>query len=407
MLLGIHVYNYRVLRDVRLGVCREDFNKSPDDKAYFPLRALAVLVGENRSGKSSLIEALAFLRETILYGLKPKERKRPSLQEFRTFGETEAPAIGVTLLAPSLRAILFYHMDLAECEGEAVIKAESLERMNLSREWLEALDWEELLPCEEPSEPEYCFRRTSEGKLFYDNVILNTLSPERSALSDKELSERCPEAAYLRDYFKRIRFLYMPDAEGEVPHLPPYDYAAEKQRVPNRSRLLRQELEELREKDYAAYEHMSRGLMRVLNLGSDAHILHWLSRLTEAEKKLALITMFLLSHERCSLLCIENPDYGLFPDKVDNLARELRDYVISSPDAQVILTTSHMNLLESTAPREVWTFTHHEQERDPHGLKPEDVPEIRVRPAAADPLICAMYEEGVGLGTLLYGGYLA
>ena len=120
MLTGIHVYNYRVLKDVRLGVLRDDL-KTIGEKAWYPLEDIAVFVGENRSGKSSLIEALVFLRQTITQGLKSKERRRKTLTEYRTFGVSEAPAFELSFTAPGLRALLFYRLELADAGGEAVI----------------------------------------------------------------------------------------------------------------------------------------------------------------------------------------------------------------------------------------------------------------------------------------------
>ena len=142
-------------------------------------------------------------------------------------------------------------------------------------------------------------------------------------------------------------------------------------------------------------------------------LLDWISRLTASESKLCLVLLLLHQKQAKTLLSFENPDSGLYPDKVDALAAELRAYTLTNPDSQIFMTTSHMNLLESMAPEEVWAFHLNgsearsvELDRD-LPLRAGVLPRIRVRSAVEDPLIVAMYREGIGLGTLLYGGYFA
>lgn len=408
MLIGIHVYNYRVLRDVTLGVVREDFERFPERVPAFPLRPLTVLVGENRSGKSSLLEALTFLRNVFLGGLPKPEREEENeiLGNLRTFGQSDAPAFELSVLSPSLREILFYRLELADCEGQALIKYESLAALPLSAELLKAMDWDEYLPTSEPGQIEECFRRTSEGQVFFGNGIAEELKPYTTCLQSRVLTEGCFEAAWLKEYFSKICFLHLPGEINGKGKITGYNFTEEGVSLKANGRNLKSYLEKLKQDDLEVYKEMSRNLMRILRIGPEGQILHWLGRLTEAERKLAVISVLLYEEEYCSLLGIENPDYGLFPDKVDVLAQELRNYVITRPDAQVIMTTSHMNLLESLAPREVWTFQNKDGGRN-HCTAPDEVPDIHVRCAASDPLVTAMYDEGVGLGTLLYGGYLA
>ena len=97
------------------------------------------------------------------------------------------------------------------------------------------------------------------------------------------------------------------------------------------------------------------------------------------------------------LICIEHPDEGLHLDMVDTLAAELRDYSMRRSDTQVLFTTHNPHMLESMSPDEVWVF-----ERKPLETGEASAENAVARCAGADPVVKAMYDEGIGMGSLWY-----
>lgn len=82
-LLGIHIQNYRALRDVRLG--QVEYGKGD------PLPAMACFIGPNGSGKSTLLDAFGFVADCLLEGVEAAcdKEHRGGFDRIRTQGSTK------------------------------------------------------------------------------------------------------------------------------------------------------------------------------------------------------------------------------------------------------------------------------------------------------------------------------
>ena len=122
-------------------------------------------------------------------------------------------------------------------------------------------------------------------------------------------------------------------------------------------------------------------------------------KVSAASRRLFTYLLMLEDPRPRPLLCIDNPDEGLHHESIDILAEELRAYSLRNPESQVLFTTHNPYLLESMSPDEVWVF-----ERKP--LFPDkEADTARARSAGADPVVRAMYAEGVGMGSMWYSGH--
>jgi hypothetical protein len=86
---------------------------------------------------------------------------------------------------------------------------------------------------------------------------------------------------------------------------------------------------------------------------------------------------------------------------VDILSFEMRDYTMRNPGCQILFTTHNPYVLESLRPDEVWVFERHPSGRESSTGQTT----ASARCIGLDPLIDAMYRQGVGMGAMWYGGH--
>ena len=98
---------------------------------------------------------------------------------------------------------------------------------------------------------------------------------------------------------------------------------------------------------------------------------------------------------------IETPDRDLYHDMVDVLADEMRDFTLLNPYSQIIFSTHNPYIVETMSPKEIWVFS-----RDYDEDTDEESEDVKIRCAGADPVVMALFEQGVGMGAIWYGGHL-
>lgn len=97
-----------------------------------------------------------------------------------------------------------------------------------------------------------------------------------------------------------------------------------------------------------------------------------------------------------SLVCIEEPENGLYPQLLEALGHEFRDYASArTADSQVFITTHQPFLLNAFNTDEVWIL-----EKQPDGF-------ARISRASNNELARQMADAGLPLGELWYSDYLS
>ncbi len=384
MLLGLNIRNFRILRNASLGILSENTEETEAGRESclsYPLRPLTVLVGDNSSGKSSLVEAISFLRDAVVYGLDDAVRRdyRAGFRDLLSYGSAEDIQIELCLFLAD--TVYLYKAGIGQPEDPCF----TFEKVSI-------------LP--DVKDLEAFFGGVPGREEF--TVLAESRGDTHSVLAKARDSRLQALHNYLKNIFV-IRKLNEESASYHDVHRPKRDEFVVPTAEPELERSganVREWLAYWRENDPEYYSMLSEKMREILQIRRKGGPVEWLSHLTGAELNLFLILVLLNLKTPRSLLCIENPDQGLFPDKVDHLARELRHFSLLNPSKQVLMTTMQMNLLENMAAEEVWAFSLVDTEEDASE-------EIRIHCVAKDPLIQAMYAEGVGLGTLFYGGYFA
>ena len=86
---------------------------------------------------------------------------------------------------------------------------------------------------------------------------------------------------------------------------------------------------------------------------------------------------------------------------VDVLADEMRDFTLLNPYSQIIFSTHNPYIVETMSPKEIWVFS-----RDYDEETEEEAEDVKISCAGSDPVVTALFEQGVGMGAIWYGGHL-
>ncbi|MBO4407759.1 MAG: hypothetical protein J5786_00625, partial [Clostridiales bacterium] len=119
--------------------------------------------------------------------------------------------------------------------------------------------------------------------------------------------------------------------------------------------------------------------------------------LTSSPDKLFLYMLLLRDRDPHSTIFIETPDKDLYHDMVDVLSDDMRDFSIKNKYCQIVFSTHNPYIVESMNPKEIWVFsrTFDKEEGD-----------VKISCAGEDRLVSEMFEQGVGMGAIWYGGHL-
>ncbi len=404
MIVGLRIRNFSLLQDFKLGLTREDL-LAGQAQTVPPLGSLVALIGPNSTGKSTLFEGLAFLRDIILYGVpqaaaldqrggfaRLRSNLAPSPQEPLRFDllvagpdqEQDAEKSATPAdqdparLLPSL-ASTYYSYQLA-------VKADRHQRPYLAEEIASRLSlrsgsWqEEVILRQEGHEMSLL---TSKGQV-QSFQRYETKSP---GLAFWGLDRSYPDLHFILQRLRGI-FVYRLHTEKtqQVPEQGGHKHL--KERRDN----LQNVLNYMAANDRKAYDQwLQDSLAKIPHYQAKRQ--HFsLEEMSTGELKLFELLVLLRDH--FPLICLDEPDVSLYYQMMEALMKEMRDYSLRNPDSQIFYTTHNAGLLQALRPEEVWILERSKQTG------------ARARSVAFDPVVQAMYDQGLDMGMLWYGGYL-
>ena len=342
----------RFLRTIRLenilsyGPCETDF----------PLGPLNVLIGPNASGKSNLIESLSLLTAA------PKDLQAPireggGVRDWLWTGseKSSTATVDVTVASGSEQMPLRYRLSFNEVGT----------RFNLQDEGIEN---------EKPTPPNinpYFYYRYQEGRpvlnVFSDVLRFNRqlrredVKSEQSILSQRRDPDSYPELMYLAERFERIKFYrewnlgrYTPARRPQKSDLPQDSLLEDASNLGvvlsdllNRPHVKSQILERMRTfyggiKDIVV--HTSGGLVQVFFHEEGLRNPVPATRLSDGSLRYLCLLVVLCHPEPPPVICIEEPEIGLHPDIIPEMAKLL---VEASARSQIFVTTHSDILVDS------------------------------------------------------------
>ncbi len=424
---GIRIRNYRVLKDVTLG--RTSF--AEDSKLLTPLTAV---IGKNGVGKSSLFDAFGFLADCLKLGVEEAcdQRGRGGFDRIRSQGsddpiefivcyreEPESQVIRYEVVIDKddsgrpfvLQEILsqygdrrnqwqhFFFLILENAKGVTwtgedqgfdllVGLAAGIDIQGLSKQVIES---EETV--EEGDRPEIVELQDSRwlgiatlGRLkqhprivsfreFVEGWYLSYFTPDAArglplAGPQRRLSIHGDNLANVVQYMQRE-------------HPDKFDGILQKiaGRVPGIDKIDPHRTED------------GRLLLRFNDRGFEDPF--YAQQMSDGTLKLFAYLLLMEDPNPPPFICIEEPENGLYHKLLEVLAAEFRGHATGESNApQIFVTTHHPYLVDALTPEEVWVL-----EKGEDGF-------ATICRASDDPIVKAMTDEGLPLGSLWYSDYL-
>lgn len=394
---GFRVQNYRSLRDVTLG----SINDRSD--ALSPLTAV---IGSNGSGKSNLFDAFGFLADCLAVGVEAAcdKEQRGGFVRMRSQGVEEPIVLTVRYSEGSDQSSIVYRLTIAADQtGRPFVQFETL--LLYKQETLVGL----------PTE----FMNLEQGKGSYYRGDLRSGQGQAIPVTLTDIRQlgiatlgSLPENAQIvrfRNFLKGWYLSYFtPDAARGLPVTGPQRHLnvrgdnlgnvvqfMERDNKDRFKAVLRRIAERIPgiEKIETAVTEDNRVLLRFNEAGFSDPFFQ--QQMSDGTLKLFAYMLLLEDAEPPPLICIEEPENGLYPKLLETLAQEFRAHATGADNApQIIVTTHQPYFVDALGPEEVWILA-----KGTDGFS-------TIRRASGIELVRNMVAEGLPLGGLWYSDYL-
>lgn len=395
MLLGIHLKHFGVLYNTQFGLSAQRLKNqlqagsSPDDITG-AIQPLTGLIGRNSTGKSALFEALGFVSDCMHHGVQfaSTQKGRGGFARLSTLGRHHEISFDLLMWHQSKKCYLRYILTIA---------SDSHHRPFITEEKVTSIVVDDSdSGC---SENILLDLKHGEGSILEDGIMVETGVSDQKfpALSVYGSIRRYPELSFLNNQLQRWYLCSPEDREAGFVSGESGGHKHLNESCDN----IRNVLEFYRNEHQEDYHKMMKKISRHIPDGKRIDDAFLDGEVTSGSLRLFTFLLLLEDPRPRPLICFEEPDSGLYHDMVDILAFEMRDYTMRNPGCQIMFTTHNPYILESLRPEEVWVF-----ERPAGGGRTQDEHYMtHARCVGDDPLIEAMYEQGIGMGAMWYGGH--
>ena len=376
---GFRIENYRILKDVTLG-------KLWHTQDARPLTSLTAVIGDNGVGKSTIFDALGFLADAFQYGVEEAcdMRGRGGFQRLRTQGQTEPIRFEIYYRQHRTSRPITYQLSIDEDQGRPFVCGEHLRQRRKGQKrghpfsFLRLKNGRGLVWKGEETVTQL---DNDEVDLFGERVAV-TASGESSAREAVQLADpghpgiatldslrQHPRFAAFRSFIEDRHLSYLtPDAAREWPLTGPEERLnrsgdnlgnvvqfLQQQHPEHWQRIVQRIARKIPEIDRVDTESTDDGrlLLRFNRQGSE-EAFH-AGQMSAGTMKVFAYLLLLEDPSPAPLLCIEEPENGLYHKLLDILAREFRAHAAGRRgESQVFITTHQPYLVDALEPEQVW-----------------------------------------------------
>ena len=456
ILEGIRIQNYRVLKDITLGI-----DLFEPESHSGPLTALTTVIGKNGVGKSSLFDALGFLADCLRLGVEEAcdERGRGGFDRIRSQGSDDPIVFHVCYRSEPEAPLIAYLLSISvDDTGRPYVLGEILAqeggdesgdlllgflilRHGVGVAWKGESQGQQIM---EGADGGFDFlliadlimRFTEITKRFDDPKIDEILKiadedPELLGLRDKVRGQDAepialqdnrrlgvatlgalrqhPRIAAFREFLEGWYLSYFtPDAARHLPMAGPQRrLSAHGDNLGNVVQYMEREHHDGFDRILSKIAARVPGIDKITTERSpDGRLLlqfndrgfvdpFYAQQMSDGTLKLFAYLLMLEDPNPPPLICIEEPENGLYHKLLEILAAEFRARATGEKNSpQILVTTHHPYLVDALTPEEVWVL-----EKGEDGF-------ATISRASDDPIVKAMAEEGLPLGSLWYSDYL-
>ena len=418
---GIRVTNYRVLKDITIG----KLWNTQQARALTPLTAV---IGKNGVGKSSLFDAFGFLSDCLKLGVEEAcdARGRGGFDRIRS--QNSAGPIGFQLYYrehSGSRPITYELAIDRDKAGRAYVSRERLRQRRKGQKHGRPFSFLMMNDGEGVA-----WKGDAEGRQFDENdedemlrKIICELTHEESAETEavqlrnkRELGmvtlgalKQHPRILSFRKFIEGWYLSYFTlDAARGLPLAGPQKHLnvhgdnlgnvvqfMEREHAGAFENILARIAERVPGIDRICTERSPDGrlLLRFNDRGFDDPF--YAQQMSDGTLKVFAYLLMLEDPSPSPFICVEEPENGLYHKLLELLAQEFRSHATGRRKASQIFVTTHQPyFVDALGPDETWIL-----EKDKDGFS-------TVSRASDDPVVRAMFDEGLPLGGLWYSDYL-
>jgi len=391
---GFRVQNYRSLRDVTLGCLRSPYDGDP-------LSRLTAIIGKNGSGKSTLFDAFGFLADCLIIGVEAacEKEQRGGFDRMRSQLVDDPIRFEVRYRETPNTPPISYNVSIdIDLTGRPFVASEVF-----WPQW--AMGDKKPLP----------FMRLSHGA----GLVLAGDSGEETQVHLTDIRQLGiatlgtlrdhPRIANFRDFLKGWYLSYFtPAAARGLPIAGPQRHLNSRgDNIGNVVQFLERDNRERFQSVLRRIAERIPGIEQIATrVTEDNRVLlrfndkgfvdpFFAQQMSDGTLKMFAYMLLLEDPEPPQLICIEEPENGLYPKLLETLAREFRAHATRADNApQIIVTTHQPYFVDALSPEEVWIL-----EKAANGFS-------TIRRASEIELVRNMVAEGLPLGGLWFSDYL-
>lgn len=414
MIEGFRIQNFRALKDVKLGRL---WNENSTEK----LSPMTVVIGKNGAGKSSIFDVFGFLADCLKNGVEEAcdMNKRGGYERIHSKGTDGPIKFEIYYREQHNARPITYELSIElDEEGRPYVSHERLRQRKSGQSYGRPYSFLNLKNGEG-----YVWKGESTSSQADEDSSDNPSDPKESAdreqveLEDKRklgivtlgALKQHPRITKFRKFIEGWYLSYFsPDAARSLPLVGPQKLLnmhgdnlgnvvqfMEREHKRSFQNILQQIASKIPGIQKISTEKTADGrlLLQFFAQGFDKPF--FAQQMSDGTLKVFAYLLLLASPNPPPLVCIEEPENGLYHKLLETLVLEFREYATGEKNSsQIFITTHQPYLVDNLQPEELWIL-----EKGDDGFS-------TIRRASSDPLIKNMVEEGLPLGSLWYSDYL-
>jgi len=395
---GIRIQNYRVLKDVSLGLTFEN----RDDE---PLPGLMTIIGPNGSGKSSLMDALGFIGDCLRLGVEDAcdRSHRGGFERIRTRGQDGPIQFEIYYRQDSKSRPISYSLHIDAVNNRPYVAYERLRQRRKGQKhgwpysFLELARGQGYAWAGQPTERQEGNERIEvklEDRQRLGITTLGNLANHPRIVAFREFLE-----GWYLSYFvpEQARSMPMAGAQKhlnrEGNNLANYVEFMERQHKKRFAEVLQQVGAKIPGIRSIKPERQKDGRLLLLFNETGYVDPFYQQDMSDGTLKMLAYLLLLEDPDPPPLIGIEEPENGLHHQLLEPLALEMKRYTERDKGPQIIITTHSPYFVDALTPKEVWILE-----------KGDDGFSTAVR-AADLPAVKELFEQGIPLGSLWYSNH--
>ena len=409
---GIRIKNYRVLKDITLG-------KLWHTPTTEPLTPMTAVIGKNGVGKSSLFDAFGFLADCLKMGVEETcdARGRGGFERIRSQGDEGLIEFEVHFRGESRALSIGYYL---------AITLDDVHRPYVAYEFLLQQDrglflfliggrgaaWKGATEGRQVDAEGFDLEKLKQlfaGEQFPESEFIELEDNRRLGIATLGALKQHPRIAAFRQFLEGWYLSYFtPDAARSLPLAGPQRRLnAHGDNLGNVVQFMEREHPDRFERILERIAERIPGIERIDTQQSpDGRLLlrfndkgftdpFYAQQMSDGTLKVFAYLLMLEDPEPPPFICIEEPENGLYHKLLEVLAAEFRRHATGeSNTSQIFVTTHQPYFVDALRPEETWVL-----EKGTDGF-------ATIRRASDDPIVKAMVDEGLPLGSLWYSDYL-